>query len=265
MNTDTRHTVRLELAEARAWSELYDTAPDIRSRLRIDCRRIGTATAVMAGAVDILALNRVTAMGLDGPVGEDVIDTVIAAYAAAGVPRFFVQVPPDAHPGLTATLERRGFTRYNEWVKLSRGVRPHAGSRCDLRVEAIDGRRAGEFADVFVSGFEWPRRLAPWLAALVGRPGWRHYLATDNGRGVATAAMRVDGDTAWIDFASTLPSRRGQGAQSALLERRVRDAAEAGVRTLVVEAGDGSASMRNLLRAGFRVEYRRANYLKVLE
>jgi GNAT superfamily N-acetyltransferase len=114
---------------------------------------------------------------------------------------------------------------------------------------------------VFAEAFEWPRATAPWVAALVGQPGWSHYLATAAGRGVATAAMFVDGDCAWIDFASTLPGYRGRGAQSALLARRLAECAAQGVRTVVVEAGEGSASMRNLIRAGFVVEYRRTNYI----
>jgi GNAT superfamily N-acetyltransferase len=103
--------------------------------------------------------------------------------------------------------------------------------------------------------------VAPWVAGLVGQPGWRHYLAFDGKRAVATAAMYVDGNVAWIDFASTLPECRGRGAQSALIARRVADCAESGVATMVVETAETSPSRRNLERLGFAAAYVRPNYL----
>jgi GNAT superfamily N-acetyltransferase len=253
---------RLELIEARAWSELYTAAPAATAReLGVGSVVLGTATAVMAARVDVLAYNRVVGLGLDGPVEDDDVTAIVDAYRAASVPRFFVQLAPHAGGNPAERLAAHGFRPYNHWVKLSRAVAPPAEVDTDLRVEAIGADRAGEFGAVFTEAFEWPQATAPWVAALVGRPGWYHYLATDGGRGVATAAMFVDGDCAWIDFASTLPAYRGRGAQSALLARRLAECEAAGVRTVVVEAGEGSTSMRNLVRAGFVIEYRRTNYI----
>lgn len=257
----------LELAEARAWSQLYRHAGEATAKdLGVAVFTVGPATAVMAGRVDILAHNRVIGLGLGVPVGDDTVDAIVDAFAAVSARRFFVQLSPYAAPGTSELLEERGFRYYNDWVKLSRdAAMPVAAGATDLDVECIDASRAGEFARVFVDAFDWPRALEPWLATLVGRPGWRHYLALDGGRGVATSAMYVDGDVAWIDFASTLPDYRGRGAQSAMLARRIEECAALGVRTVVAETADTGASRRNLERMGFTWRYRRANYLLELE
>jgi len=52
--------------------------------------------------------------------------------------------------------------------------------------------------------------------------------------------------------ALTAPAFRGRGCQTALLHRRIQDAAGAGCDLLVSQCSPGTASERNQLRAGFR-------------
>ena len=83
---------------------------------------------------------------------------------------------------------------------------------------------------------------------------------------VATGAFYLAGDLAWIDFAATMEGTRGMGAQSALVARRIRDAAELGCKGFVVETAEPTPSHEapsytNLLKFGFEVRYVRANYI----
>jgi hypothetical protein len=57
--------------------------------------------------------------------------------------------------------------------------------------------------------------------------------------------------------AATLPAFHGRGAQTALIHRRLADAAAAGCTLLAVEATPGSQSERNLERIGLRLAYTR--------
>jgi hypothetical protein len=64
----------------------------------------------------------------------------------------------------------------------------------------------------------------------------------------------------------TLPGYQGRGGQSALIAARMRAAAEAGCGLLVAETGDEkpgehNTSLRNLMRMGFRVLYKRQNWI----
>ncbi len=77
--------------------------------------------------------------------------------------------------------------------------------------------------------------------------------------------MVIDGGVAELGMAATLEPARGRGCQTALLRRRIVDAAEAGCHTLFVETGERvpdrpSTSYRNILRAGFEEAYLRPNW-----
>src|SRR5574341_1190396 len=116
------------------------------------------------------------------------------------------------------------------------------------------------------AAFGFPPPLVVWSAALVGRPGWRHYLAFDGVRPIATAGMYIAGDAAWLGWAATVDDARGRGAQTALIVRRIADAAAAGCRHLVVETAEEkpdkpNPSTRNLRRLGFTELYLRPNYI----
>jgi GNAT superfamily N-acetyltransferase len=136
----------------------------------------------------------------------------------------------------------------------------------DLRIEQIGGGDADAFAMIVAQCLDWPETVGPWVALTVGRPGWKHYIAFDGSKPAATSALYVSGDFAWLDFASTMPDYRGRGAQSALIARRIRDAAELGCSHLVVETAEQTPdhpapSYRNIVRFGFREAYKRANYI----
>ena len=62
----------------------------------------------------------------------------------------------------------------------------------------------------------------------------------------------------YLANAATLPAMRGRGCQTALLARRIADAAAAGCDTIASLAEFGSGSQRNLERAGLRVAYTQA-------
>ncbi|WP_166345720.1 GNAT family N-acetyltransferase [Phytoactinopolyspora limicola] len=73
--------------------------------------------------------------------------------------------------------------------------------------------------------------------------------------------MTVHGDIAVLGGASTLPAHRGQGAQTQLLQHRLRLAREAGCALAVATARPDSVSAANLSKAGFGI-YRRSAWTK---
>jgi GNAT superfamily N-acetyltransferase len=75
---------------------------------------------------------------------------------------------------------------------------------------------------------------------------------------IAAAALTLHGDVAVVGGASTLPERRGEGGQSALLRHRISVATQAGCDLLVATAQPNSVSAANLRRAGFRTVRRTA-------
>ena len=93
-------------------------------------------------------------------------------------------------------------------------------------------------------------------------------MAYDGNNPIATAAFYHKDNYAWFDFAATHPDHRGMGAQSTLLVRRIEDCRKLGVKTIIVETAEQSTknespSYRNVLKAGFKEVYKRANYIFV--
>jgi GNAT superfamily N-acetyltransferase len=136
----------------------------------------------------------------------------------------------------------------------------------DYRIAVAETGDAKAFAEVATIGFGMPPQWRPWLAASVGRAGWRHYLAWKDSKPVACAALFVRGDAGWLGVATTVPAARGRGAQGALLARRIEDGLALGCRWFVTETGEETPerpnpSFRNMIRAGFKVAYHRQNYM----
>jgi GNAT superfamily N-acetyltransferase len=226
----------------------------------------GVVTAI-ASALDVLALNRVVGLGLRSPASEAQLDRVLAEARGAGARRIFVQVAPTAQPErLPDWLAARGGRPHNRWVRLWRRTAASERGATDLRVVEIDAALADAFARVVRTAFGMPPVVDPWLAAVVGRPGWRHFAAVSGDELVATGALFAASGLAWLGFAATLPGHRGRGAQSALIERRLREAAALGCEWAVTETAEElpdrpAPSYRNMRRLGFTEAYRRQNYV----
>lgn len=258
----------LEQVEAEAWSDLYHAATpeDVRAN-GISMKTIDSASAMGAGRIDVLALNRVVGLGTAEPASDRGLDRIIQHYRECSAPRFFVHVHPKAEPAsLSDTLRRRSFRHYNNWIKLHRDLEAPPEVDTHLRVERIGPEHDAAFARLVAPGFEWPKTVEPWLARLVGRPGWRHYAAFDGSEAVAAAAMYTTADNGYLSLAATHPDHRRRGAQSALIARRIRDAAALGCRRLITESAEDrpdhpAPSFHNLRRFGFEVAYARRNYL----
>lgn len=258
----------LERIEVDVWSTLYRVAtPEEAAAGGLGISTVGPATLWRAAGWDVLAFNRVLGLGMGEPATRAMLDEIVARYAFAGVPRFFVQLNPAAQPSaLTEWLSARGFVHYNNWVKLCRGVEAPPPAATDLRIDEAGPEQSATFGAIAAPSFDWPPEVERMLARLVTQPGWRYYLAFDGDVPVAGAGLFVNGAYGYLGPAATLPAYRGRGAQGGLIARRIRDAAALGCTMLVTETAQDrsdrpSPSYRNMRRFGFEVAYLRPNYL----
>ncbi len=261
-------TLALEFAERDFMMALHAAAPQaVREACGLAYHPIGEGQAFLASAIDVLAWNRVLGLGMETPATEADLEALVDLYDEAGVPRFFVQLSPAAAPPSVYTwLRQHGFRHYNNWVKLVHRLdTPWPEAQTDLRLEAIGPDDAAAFARLVTPPFDWPADLQPMLAACVGQPGWRHYLAFDGDRPVAGAALFIHDGCAYLGPAATAPAYQQRGAQGAFIDRRLHDAQAMGCTCAVVDTaaprpGRPVGSLRNLLRYGFDVAYLRPNY-----
>jgi hypothetical protein len=131
----------------------------------------------------------------------------------------------------------------------------------------VAGRDQGPIVARIVCGaFGMPPLLEPWMAAMVGRDDWRHYVAWVDGEPAGTASLHVQGEVGWLGVTGTLAAARRRGAQGALMAARLCDGASLGCRWFVTETGQErpdrpNPSFHNMLRAGFEMAYQRPNYM----
>src|SRR5438093_439709 len=156
----------LERAERDALEDLYRAAPPERAART---ERVGGATVLLAPGLPAF-FNRAFAFGLDEPVSEDGIDAVLAALRPAS--ESYVQ-PPPGNAEIEGWLAARGLKTTWAWAKVMRGTEPPPDIATNLEIRELATDEADRFGAVVAMAFGLPDVMAPWCAALVGRPGWR--------------------------------------------------------------------------------------------
>jgi hypothetical protein len=263
--------VDLEIVEAEAWVALQLSLPaNIQQTLGIHVRRRDDAVLFIASGTRELAINKAMGLGLRMPLTEQTLDAVVADYTAAGAERFIIQWHPSAQPAEALNwFTARGFVLLSRMAKL---CCPISESEMPpqivpaFQIDEIAATEAQTFEAVVARALGVPVGLEGGIRSTLGQPGWRYYLARDQGRPIAGGAYYMRGQYSWFGFGATLESDRRRGAQTALLARRMHDAAADGclwasADTLVGTAERPNQSYRNMHRMGFVTSYERPNFV----
>jgi hypothetical protein len=261
-----------EMVETNAYIDWIGSAPkDLLMDSRAYLGKLGTSTVFFTiPNVDWYTVNRVMGLGIFEKANESWLDEVIRVCKEISVPRFFVPLCPGAQPGsrvIERWLEIRGFKPYNTWVKLSRDIVPFETEvECEFETRKIGKKEAGEFAGAVIAGFGYPQTFKPWLEFQVGKVGWYQYMAYSGERPVANGALFVNDRVGYLCLGSTLQTFRRKGAQEALIQRRVRDGIALGCERFFTETTEDTPlnpnpSFRNMLKAGFKLEYAKQNFV----
>jgi GNAT superfamily N-acetyltransferase len=258
----------LELSEVEVCRSLADMPAAVAQGIGLDWRSLGSGIATAASRADVLMYNRVVGLGVVAPAEPGDLDAATEFFATTGSPRFMVNLAPAATPPeLPQWLMGRGFALHNYWIKLWRAASQTVEEPPDPRVRPIGAEHAETFGRCEAEAFGLPETVIPWFAATVGMKHWHHYAAFDGEEPAGFGALLIAGRVGWLGFATTKPSHRRQGVQSALIATRLRAAAALGCEMVVVETADDTPqkpnpSTHNLVRMGFQVAYRRPNWVK---
>lgn len=266
-NGATYDLAALDRTERRFWSDIFDSIPgEVAQEHGIELREFGPIQASIVadlGRVGMLNL----LLGAPGdPAGEGL--GAAAAWAEGNGSSPYVPLTPGL-PGsdeAEAWLRQNGFQPRYAWMKFVRDPHPPRFPAPD-GVEVVEVRAPDEepFGAIAALGFGMPAWGAEFFAHLPGRDGWRCYVAKIDGEAQGCGAMVIEDGVAELGIGATLEEARGRGCQTALLRRRILDAAEADCHTLLVETGERvpdrpAASYRNILKAGFEEAYLRPNW-----
>lgn len=219
-------------------------------------------------------VNKACGLGLDGPVTDAELDTLVTFFTSRGIePR--VELCPFAHPSLPAGLAQRGLV-LQQFVnvffrKLPPGEAPLVTPLEGISIERVDPSdevALRRFVEVVESGFlpegtqEVPEVLMNLGFKAARKPTQDCFVARvgDTLVGAAGCDSR-DGATALFG-ASVKPAWRRRGIQQALIAARLERARERGSYLATVMSSPGIPTERNAARLGFAMAYTRVILVK---
>jgi GNAT superfamily N-acetyltransferase len=256
----------LDRVERRFWRDIWESMPhEVTSEHGIELRDFGAVQATLTRDLpQVPILNLV--------LGAPEANETDLDYALAWAKEHGVSPCVPLTPGLAgsaraeAWAQKNGFEPVYAWMKFVRDPHPpRFPAPADVEVVELTAADEEPFGTISAVGFGMPVWAADFFAHLPGRDGWHCYVARVEGQAQACAAMVIEDGIAEFGIAATLEEARGRGCQTALLHRRITDAAAAGCHTLFVETGERvpdrpSFSYRNILKAGFEEAYLRPNW-----
>jgi len=180
----------------------------------------------------------------------------------------FHEVSPLAGLDLVAMLNERGYRPVELTSVMYRPLAGggDSGSRGSdrIRVRAVEKHEGDLWARTTARGWSEFPELNDFLMALgpisTERRDSVSFLAELDSEPIATGVLCLGGGVALLGGACTVPEARKQGAQNALLARRLEYAVDEGCDVAMVCTLPGSASQRNAERNGFRIAYTRTKW-----
>ena len=178
-----------------------------------------------------------------------------------------------ADPSIGARLTERGYRLAGFENVLGCPLEPNrqAPSTPEIEVVASDEGDLPAWVDVVVTGFatpdtegvaspeEFPREaLERVIGDMASSRGFSRYLAKRQGEIAGGGSLRQSEGIAQLCGASTLPTHRRRGVQTALLHTRLAIAAQSGCDLAIMTTLPGSRSQKNAQRRGFQLLYTRA-------
>jgi GNAT superfamily N-acetyltransferase len=273
-NNTALNELRLaESIEITAWSDCFAAAPASLGCSVSTVPGVG-ATLLLTKSVPAPILNRVLGLPSSAALDDATFDWIKQVYRDGAMADFWLAVWDGLDDNaLKAGCDERGW-KPDEQTVLAKSLfdlerpLPAVPQSKALRVRPATLEEHALAGDIICRNFGLPDNVAPWMAALVGRPRWQMFFACDeSGAPVATGALFIDGAHAWLGMGTTLPESRERGAQRMLLATRLAAAKAAGCTVAVIESaapihGEVKHSFNNIRWAGFRELARCLNYLR---
>lgn len=251
-------------------TEAAINASFIEARIRLS-PDVGAAWAEMAGAYLLFdgpgsPMTQTFGLGLWEPATPSLLGAMEAFYLDRGTDVFH-EVSPLAGAATFTALSERGYHPIQLTTMLAQplgGERASGAPSPSLRVRVAGPAEADVWVETSVTGWGASPEVGQYIrnVATVAfhNPSVTSFLVERDGKAIATGALGIHEGVALLAGASTIPEERGRGAQRALLEVRLAEAARRGCSIAVMGAEPGSTSQRNAERNGFRVAYTRVKW-----
>lgn len=259
---------KIERAEAFSTIDFVEAQARMFPESGAEWMTVGGAYAMVDAASS--PCTQTFGLGMFEEATDAVLDELEAFFKQRGAPVLH-EVSPMADVSLLSLLGRRGYQPFEMsnvlYLPLTPQINLDLKLNPQIKTRIIEPGEEDLWAKISAEGwasepemeafgefmFEFGQISArcengfPFLAELEGKP-------------ISTGTLFVHQDTAVLAGASTIPEGRKQGGQMALLDARLRFAAEKGCTIAVMGAMPGSQSQRNAEKNGFRIAYTRTKW-----
>jgi GNAT superfamily N-acetyltransferase len=256
---------RLERAEAQSSTRFVEARARIFPGSSAQWIEVAGTYAIFDTASS--PLTQTFGLGLFQEVTKADMELIEEFFRERGAPVFH-EVSPLAGLALVALLNERGYRPVEFTSVMFRPIRSKfslVASRNErIRIRLVHEGERELWARIAARGWSEFAELADFMLEIghisTRTEGTLSFFAESDGQPIATGILNLCEGVALLAGASTVPEGRKQGAQAALLESRLRYAAEEGSDIAMMCAQPGSASQRNAERNGFRVAYTRTKW-----
>lgn len=253
---------RLEACEGETNASMIESRARLSPELGAAWIGVNGAYALYDGATS--PLTQTFGFGLFGNSLEYDLTTIEEFFAERGAPVFH-EVSPLA-PDALALFRTHGYRPIELTSILYQPIGAVGASDGVVTTRTIEAGEEDRWSATAAAGWSESPGLESFMRDIgrvtAGAQGMSAFLAEIDGRPVGTGAVAIHGGVALLAGASTIPSHRKRGAQKALLQARLRFAAEQGCDLAMMGASPGSTSQLNAERQGFRIAYTRIKWGK---
>src|SRR5262245_46142318 len=263
--SDVALSQRLERAEGQSCISFVEARARVSPEVGAKWIEIAGTYAMFDGVAS--PVTQTFGLGLFQTNTVDEIETIEAFFKERGSPVDH-EVSPLGDQALPKMLTSRGYHPFEFSSVMFREIRDGANLAAvvnpKIRVRIVGEDEHGVWAKTAAKGWADNNQLRDSIEELmkVGakRSNAPAFLAELNGEPIAAGVLAMHEGVALMAGASTIPEGRKQGAQLALLDSRMRYAAQGGCDLAMMCALPGSASQRNAERHGFRIAYTRIKW-----
>lgn len=255
---------RLERTEAQGNIDFIDAREEAFPDYGAKWTEIAGAFGMFDGAGS--PLTQTFGLGMSQPITAEELDKLEEFFFSRGADVFH-EVCPLADQSVFTLFNERGYRPVEFSNVLYRPINPdlrlHVRFKGALKIRVLEKEESELWARTAFEGWREYAEVADFmrdLGQVTARSKALSFLAELERDPIGTGALTIAGDVALLAGASTIPRARRQGVQLALLEGRLRYAAQRGCTIAMMVALPGSGSQRNAERHGFRIAYTRTKW-----
>ena len=264
--SDKNLSQKLERAEARSNASFVEARAKLAPESGAGWIEVAGAYAMFDGAES--PLTQTFGLGVFDEITDRELDALEDFFKHRGAPVFH-EVSPLADASLIALLNERGYRPVELTSVMFQEIAGESSFNLlinpQIRTRIVEKGEENLWAQTSAGGWATEMEgLAEFMFQLgqvsAQTEGGFPFLAELEGVPVSAGMLFIYDDVAILAGASTVPEGRRKGAQTALLEARLKFAKAQGCRIALMGALPGSQSQRNAEKNGFRIAYTRTKW-----